>query len=81
MSAGKDEGKIKWRVTGGTSDGANQWTSSVERTNRQAVIDFTPPGTYTLTITGTGAPEPVNYATLRLAKNAFRVFLLDKSEV
>ena len=66
--------KIKWRVTG-----TDQWTSNVER-GRQAVIQFTAPGTYTLSITGDGAPDDADYATRGNAKDAFRLFLLDKSE-
>jgi hypothetical protein len=71
---GKSE-NIRWHKSGDV-----QWTSSVERTDRQATIDFTAPGTYTLTVTGTGAPAPADYNTLKIAKKAFQTFLFDKSE-
>lgn len=66
-------GKVVWHINSST-----QWLSSAERTEYSGQIDFTPPGTYTLTITGTGAPSPADYATLKLAKNAFRKFLFTK---
>ncbi len=68
MSSGKGDSKIKWHKSGDA-----QWTSSVERTYT-AVINFTPPGTYALTVDAV----TTNYGTLRLAKNAFRHFLLNK---
>lgn len=64
--------KVNWNRTGDA-----QWTSNTERAY-SAVVDFTAPGTYTLTITGSGAPAAADYATLRLAKNAFRKFLTTK---
>ncbi len=60
--------KIKWHKSGNA-----QWTSSVERTYI-GVINFTAPGTYAATVNSV----TTNYATLKLAKNSFRKFLLDK---
>ena len=64
---------INWKKTAD-----NTWTSPAER-GYTAVIVFAPlTNLYTLTITGSGAPSPADYATRGLAKDAFRIYLLDK---
>lgn len=64
---------ITWFRNGSVSNWA---TARAHRGYTAAIVLVGP--TYTLTITGSGAPGPVGYATLRNAKDAFRHFLLDK---
>lgn len=44
----------------------------------QATIAYAAPN-YTLTVTGSGAPAPQAYATRKLAKHAYQLFLHTKS--
>jgi hypothetical protein len=64
---------IGWRKQSDT-----QW-ETLNKRGFVGTIDYVPGvDPYTLTITGTGAPAPVSYKTLRIAQNAFRKFLHDK---
>lgn len=64
--------KQNWNKTGtGTA-----WTCKAHRGYTASIESST--GQYVLTITGAGAPGPVSYPTLKLAKNAFSVFLRTK---
>lgn len=52
-----------------------QWVTWRSHRGYTGQIDRTGQAAYQLTITGTGAPGAVSYATLKAAKNAYRVFL------
>lgn len=56
----------------------NTWATPHSYRGFTAGIAYVSGTGYTLTITGSGAPAPATYATLRNAENAFRKFLLDK---
>lgn len=70
--------KYKWTIIGSTNGMASKWQSRVED-GYQAVIQYVDGTGYTITITGTNAPSPTTWATRKLAKDAFRIFLLDQS--
>lgn len=72
MSLFNRSSKQNWNKTG-TGTG---WTCSSHRNYTAAIESST--GQYVLTITGSGAPAPATYPTLKLAKNAFSVFLRTK---
>ncbi len=75
---------VKWNKTGD-----NQWTTREDHAGCSGVIDFTPPGSYVLAITGDGQDAALNFArdhsTFDTAREAFHDFLLarhhDKSEM
>lgn len=52
-----------------------QWITWRSHRGFSGQIDHTGNAAYQLTVTGTGAPSPATYQTLKEAKNAFRKFL------
>lgn len=72
MSLFNKSSKQNWNKTGtGTA-----WTCRDHRGYTGSIESST--GQYVLTITGSGAPAPATYPTLKLAKSAYSVFLRTK---
>lgn len=64
--------RITWFKTSATT-----WETPRSHRGYTAEIEYIG-GTYTITITGPGAPGPSTFETLRNAKNFFRKYLFTK---